>query len=143
MEQPRYTEQQVRNALASARSLTEALRTLGLRPAGGNYQTLRKLIERYRISTDHLDPIWTRRNLRSRSAIPLDKILVEHSNYHRCSLKRRLYESGLKPRHCELCGQSEEWRGRPMSLILDHINGVATTTESRTCGSSARTVPQR
>ena len=24
---------------------------------------------------------------------------------------------------CELCGQGEEWRGRRMALILDHING--------------------
>ena len=31
---------------------------------------------------------------------------------------------GLRPRYCELCGQGEEWCGRRMSLILDHINGV-------------------
>jgi hypothetical protein len=41
-------------------------------------------------------------------------------------LKKRLYESGIKKRCCELCGQSEQWRGRQMSLILDHTNGVAT-----------------
>jgi HNH endonuclease len=44
----------------------------------------------------------------------------------RGSLKRRLYATGLKQRRCELCGQGEDWRGRPMALILDHINGVAT-----------------
>jgi hypothetical protein len=123
---PRYTEQQVRDAVASGRSLTEALRALGLRSAGGNYQTLRRLIERYDISIAHLDPIWTRRHPRSRKAIPLDQVLVEHSNYHRGTLKRRLYEVGLKSRRCELCGQSEEWHGQRMSLILDHVNGVAT-----------------
>jgi hypothetical protein len=26
---------------------------------------------------------------------------------------------------CELCGQGEIWQGRQMSMILDHINGVA------------------
>ena len=35
-----------------------------------------------------------------------------------------MYEAGLKPRACELCGQGEEWRGGRMSLILDHVNGV-------------------
>ena len=35
-----------------------------------------------------------------------------------------LYATGLKQRECELCGQGELWRGRAMSLILDHINGV-------------------
>jgi ribosomal protein S27AE len=40
-------------------------------------------------------------------------------------LKNRLYEEGVKERRCELCGQGELWRSRPMALILDHINGVA------------------
>lgn len=51
--------------------------------------------------------------------------MVEHSSYSRHKLKRRLYDEGLKDRRCEQCGQGEVWRGRPMSLILDHINGVA------------------
>jgi hypothetical protein len=50
---PRYTEEDVRAAVAESPSLTGALRRLGLRPAGGDHQTLRKLIERYGISTDH------------------------------------------------------------------------------------------
>jgi hypothetical protein len=57
-------------------------------------------------------------------ARPLEDILVAGSTYSRGSLKRRLWASGLKPRRCELCGQGELWRGRPMGLILDHINGV-------------------
>jgi hypothetical protein len=122
----RYTEQQVRDSVAAARSLTEALRTLGLRAAGGNYGTLRKLIDRYSISVEHFDPIWTRRHPRSRTAMPLEDVLVEHSNYDRGRLKRRLYEKGLKARRCELCGQGEDWQGQAMSLILDHVNGVAT-----------------
>jgi HNH endonuclease len=52
-------------------------------------------------------------------------VTVENSRYHRGHLKRRLYAEGLKERRCELCGQGEEWRGRRMALILDHINGVA------------------
>jgi hypothetical protein len=39
-------------------------------------------------------------------------------------VKQRLYDAGLKARQCELCGQGEEWQGRHMSLILDHVNGV-------------------
>ena len=44
---------------------------------------------------------------------------------------------------CELCGQGEMWRGAEMALILDHVNGVATTTGSRTSGSSAPTATRR
>ena len=39
-------------------------------------------------------------------------------------LKRKLYNANLKERKCELCGQGEEWCGKHMSLILDHINGI-------------------
>lgn len=50
--------------------------------------------------------------------------MVRGSTYGRTNLKRRLFEEGLKERSCELCGQGEQWKGRWMSLILDHINGV-------------------
>jgi hypothetical protein len=122
----RYTEQDVRIAVAESPSLTAALRRLGLRPAGGNHRTLRKLIERYGISTDHFNKNWVLRGPRRRNAIPLYDVLVENSHYSRAKLKQRLYEAGLRRRECELCGQGENWNGKQMSLILDHINGVAT-----------------
>ncbi len=106
--------------------MAEALRLLGLRPAGGNHKTLKTLIERYGISIGHFDPYWTQRGQRRPDARPLASILVEHSTYSRNHLKRRLYDEGLKRRACELWGQDEHWRGQQMALILDHINGVAT-----------------
>jgi HNH endonuclease len=123
---PRYTEQQVRDAVASARSLADALRTLGLRPAGGNHRTLHRLIAKYGISIDHLDPRWAMRRQRRSVATPLSEILIEDSTYSRGHLKDRLLAEGVKQRTCELCGLGDKWRGRPMSLILDHINGVPT-----------------
>src|SRR5437588_3378788 len=106
---PRYTIEQVRAVVASSSSLTQALRTLGLRTAGGNFNTLRKLIHRHGISTDHFDPNWTRRGPLTRTATPLHQILVRDSHYNRRDLKRRLFARGLKQRSCEFCGQTEEW----------------------------------
>jgi DNA-binding transcriptional ArsR family regulator len=40
----------------------------------------------------------------------------------RAYLKRRLLRAGLLPRCCQQCGISE-WRGKPLSLHLHHING--------------------
>jgi hypothetical protein len=122
----RYTEEDLRVAVAESPSLTAALRRLGLRPAGGNHRTLRKLIERFGISTEHFNQNWVLRGPRPRQAIPLCDVLVENSGYSRTNLKERLYAAGLKVRSCELCGQTEEWNGRHMSLILDHVSGVAT-----------------
>jgi hypothetical protein len=121
---PKYSESEIRDAVDNSRSLAAALRRLGLRTGGGNPRTLKRHIAHYGVSTDHFDPNWTLRGERSRPTTTLEEIMVEHSSYHRGALKRRLYASGLKSRTCELCGQGELWRGRPMALILDHINGV-------------------
>lgn len=123
---PRYSEQQARDAIAESISYTEALRRLGMRPAGGNHATLKRYAtEVWRISTTHFDPAWARtRAFRERKPRPLEDVLVRSSSYPRGHLKRRLYAAGLKQPICELCGQGEVWNGRRMSLILDHINGI-------------------
>jgi DNA-binding CsgD family transcriptional regulator len=47
---------------------------------------------------------------------------VKRNRYH---LKRRLLADGLKEPVCEECGIAE-WRGRPLSLELHHVNGDGT-----------------
>ncbi|GAA3222647.1 hypothetical protein GCM10017691_08930 [Pseudonocardia petroleophila] len=37
-------------------------------------------------------------------------------------MRQRLITEGLKPAHCEECGLTG-WRGRPLPLALDHVNG--------------------
>ncbi len=106
-------------------SLTGVLRELGLRPAGGNFRQLRRWITEWEIATDHFDPDAGRRAGIARRGAPLEDYMVEHSTYSRATLKHRLFSEGYKTRCCELCGQGEQWRGTRMSLILDHINGVA------------------
>ena len=76
------------------------------------------------ISTEHFAPYAHVGAQLANRLIPLEEVLVERSSYSRQSLKRRLFEDGLKARACELCGQGEIWRGQRMSLILDHVNGV-------------------
>jgi hypothetical protein len=121
---PRYSEAEARAAIASSTTLTEALRRLGMRPAGGNHATLRKYIQKWRIPTDHLVGSGGGAPPPRREPTPLAEVLVAGSTYSRVSLKRRLFAEGLKQRLCEICGQGEVWRGRRMALILDHVNGV-------------------
>jgi hypothetical protein len=120
----RYTEAELRQAIASSRSWAEALRRLGYCPSGNNWKTLKKRARAMDIPTDHFDPNAAARERGRCQRTPLTEILVEGSVYSRGRLKGRLYEEGLKKRECELCGQSETWFGKPMSLILDHVNGV-------------------
>lgn len=124
---PRYSEDDARAAIAASLSWTEALRRLGMCASGGGYRILQKYASVWAIPTDHFDPhaasIAGLARMRA-GATPLEDLLVEGRFTQGAQLKKRLYAAGIKSRHCELCGQGEEWRGRPMSLILDHINGV-------------------
>jgi hypothetical protein len=122
---PRFTETDAREAIAESDCWSSALRRLGMRAAGGNHKTLQKWAELWEIPTDHFDAGRARARANTMRARPLETVLVPNSTYTRGTLKRRLYAEGLKTRECELCGQGEEWRGRKMSLILDHINGDA------------------
>ena len=119
---PRYTEDQARVAIGAAHSFAEALRLLGMRPAGGNHATLKRYAERWGISTAHFD--WPYIRPYPRAIRSLDEVLVKDSGYSRRRLKRRLFAEGIKFRHCEMCGQGEEWRGERIALVLDHVNGI-------------------
>jgi hypothetical protein len=121
---PRYTEEALRDAVAESCSWAETLRRLGYCPTGGNWRTLKRRVAELGISTDHFDPYAAVRRRTPGRRIPLDQILIEGSTYSRTSLKRRLFETGLKARHCEICGQDENWHGATIGLILDHVNGV-------------------
>lgn len=120
-----FTKAQLREAVATSGSYNDTLRKVGLRPAGGNYATVKKYIRLWEISVDHF-PKGGRYPRGGRDPIPLEEVLVVGSTYHRAMLKRRLYEAGLKSPACELCSQGEIWQGKRMAMILDHVNGDAT-----------------
>jgi hypothetical protein len=122
---PRYSEAEARAAIQVSQSWSEALRRLGMCHTGGGHAVLRKYAALWKISTEHFDPYAAARGPRVRRRKPMAEILVEHSTFSRKHLKERLYEAGLKQPVCELCGQGDTWRGRPMGMILDHVNGVS------------------
>src|SRR5687768_10478059 len=102
---PRYAAAAARAAAASARCYSEALRTLGLRAAGGNHKVFRKWVDEiWKIPTDHFDRYAASRGHEAPNARPLEDYLVEHSTISRHKLKLRLYREGLKEPTCEICG---------------------------------------
>lgn len=119
-----FSELALRSAIAQAECWSDVLRSLGYAPKGHNYRTVKRYVAEWGISTDHFDPNVGRRRAAHSRKMPLDQALVENSTYPRGRLKRRLLAAGLKEPYCELCGQGEIWRGRWMSLVLDHINGI-------------------
>lgn len=124
------SKEELEKVINNNNSLSGVLREMGYSTKSGNFQTL----HRYGIKYGLTDKINSLKNSKekyignSNGIIHnLEDILVENSTYGNTnSLKRRLYRNKIKERKCELCGQTEEWRGIYMSLILDHINGIHT-----------------
>lgn len=119
----------LKNAISQSRTYSEVLKRLGIRAAGGNFDTLKKYIKKYEIDITHFEA----RKVRNEKLSDFRKkfikkniqdYLVAGSDYNRGHLKERLYTEKIKERNCEICGQGEEWNGKKMSLILDHINGI-------------------
>lgn len=52
--------------------------------------------------------------------LPIERILLQSK---RKLVKRRLIQAGILVNRCSLCG-IDEWRGKPLSIQIDHINGV-------------------
>ncbi len=52
------------------------------------------------------------------------KCFVENSTYPRHRLKERIIKENLIEYKCDICGNTGEWNGKPLSLVLDHINGI-------------------
>ncbi|MBC3190541.1 transposase [Pseudonocardia sp. C8] len=121
----RYTDGELAAAVATETSVHGVLRRLGYEPNGGMFRAVTARIRTLGLDTSHFTGrSWARgHRFPMRRARPLSEILVRNSDYHSSAvLRRRLIAEGLKEPRCEECGLAE-WRGRPLPLHLDHVNG--------------------
>lgn len=119
-----YSDDEFVAAAKASISVAETLRRLGLVPKGGNYRTVRADVSRLKLDVSHwLGLAHLRGKTRRLPRLPLCDILVDGSEYSRTHMKKRILQEGLLKNECILCGQIPEWKGKPLVLILDHING--------------------
>ena len=123
---PHFQRENFEPIVREANNVLDVARKLGLKAAGGNHKIINQYIQKYGIDTSHFEFHKKDRlfNFGQQKILSLEVVMVENSSYSRSSLKERLYKSGIKKRECEECGQGEEWRGKRIGLILDHINGI-------------------
>ena len=124
-----WKEEDLISAVQSSRSIRQVLIKIGLKETGENYYTFHREVKRLCLDTSHFTG---QAHLRGRrhnwtKSIPLQEVLVENSTYSKTSdLKKRLVKDGLLKNVCHICGLDPNWNGKPLSLQLDHINGVRT-----------------
>lgn len=112
------TDEKFVEALKNNPTIKAALYSLGMATSGGNYDTARRIAIKYDVDVKCKKPgksNWKRE--------PIEKILVENSNYGCWRLKNRLIEEGFLEYKCDECGINK-WNDKPLSLHMDHINGI-------------------
>jgi hypothetical protein len=119
----RYTDDDLVAAVRAEQTVHGVLRRLGYTPNGGMFRAIKGHIRALGLDTSHFTgQAWARGTARPRESAPLEEILVRGSTYPSSRLRKRLIRAGLKTARCEGCGV-HEWRGKPLPLELDHING--------------------
>lgn len=120
-----YSDERFLDTVKQSESWAEVARRLGLKVGGGTQISLRKLAIRLNADTSHFTGMGWNIGLKFQPnpPKPLVEILIEGKRYSNTDhIRKRLIREGLKKAECEIC-KRKSWRGKPIPLHLDHING--------------------
>lgn len=106
-----YTDVELLSMIKSVSSLSQLIESLGLRPAGGNYNTVRKLLKRLDADTTH----WTGKGWSAGMQL---KNLEEYTKS--VQIKKHLIVE--RDHKCEMCNLAT-WLNQPITLELEHSDG--------------------
>jgi hypothetical protein len=121
-----WSDEQFVQAVKESENYTQVIIKLGLRPAGGNGETVRTNITRLGLDTQHFTNTSQLRGLREhvqKHTWTDDEVFCRKSQANRRMVRMRLLKHGMKY-VCNECDQTPMFRGKPLTLQLDHINGV-------------------
>lgn len=120
-----WTDEALVEAVASMRSYRSVLIKLGLIPAGGNYDQVKKRIAILNLNTSHFTgKVWNKGTKYTlNSTINVEELLKENIDVQSYKLKHKLFAKGLKQPKCELCGWAQMSLDGRIPVEIDHING--------------------
>ena len=121
----KWTREILQVAVSASTNMCEVLRHLGLEVVGGHHTHISRRIKAYDIDTSHFQ-VPTRRGKAWRPRTP-EGLLVEQPvgqarRIPSDRLKWAMTALGMQER-CAQCGTEAVWRGHPLPLEVDHIDG--------------------
>lgn len=121
-------KEQLELIISGSSSYSEILRKLNIFSQGSNINTLKRRIEYEKIDTSHikkgLDSNRGKKFGPSKNKIPNNILFVENSSTSRSVIRARLIKENIISYSCSNCGLEPKWNGNPLSMVLDHINGI-------------------
>lgn len=112
-----FTVEQVQQIVKSSTTKKEIAEKLGYSSNGGTtHKTLTEYFIKHNIDTSHLknnvNPVYT-----------IETVFCKNGTISQHSLVNWYKKGNYTPYKCSICGQQPEWNGKPLIMILDHING--------------------
>lgn len=116
------TKEEIQELLDTCDSYSEVMRRLGLNPRNGSVKTLHARIKKENLDCSNVEKRkWTKQFSRT---IPNELVFVENSTTSRHIVKKKIIKSNLIPYVCSGCGNKGKYNNKPLSLQLDHKNGI-------------------
>jgi hypothetical protein len=120
-----YSDELLADAVRQSTSMAGVLRLLGVPNTGGQHSHLSRRVKRAGIDTSHFLGQAHSRGTPGRRLPPEQVLVVRPAGSPRPD--RQVLFNALKtlgvPYVCGSCGCGPEWRGQPLTLHIDHING--------------------
>jgi 5-methylcytosine-specific restriction endonuclease McrA len=111
-----YTDHDVITAASQSQSMSELLKALGLKAVGGNYNNMKRIIQKLNIDCSHwkTDNGWFNRG----------RQMKDWSQYSRSS-RLKIHLIKLRTNCCENC-KTSVWLEKPIKLEVHHLDGNRT-----------------
>lgn len=114
-----YTDEDFKKIVEESTTLKEISDKIGYSTiAGDAFHQIKNRIEKLKLSTAHLQQ--NKKEVQKRNP---ENIFIENSTAAQTTLRRWYIKGEYSPYVCAICGLKPEWQGKPLTLILDHING--------------------
>lgn len=114
-----FSDEEFIEIVKSSHSMLEIAQKLGYTShSGSNGQRIRLRIDKLGLSTEHFKIGYKRPQVRTP-----ENIFIENSTASQKILRTHYYNGKYTPYVCSICGLKPIWQEKPLTLILDHING--------------------
>jgi 5-methylcytosine-specific restriction endonuclease McrA len=123
------TKEEFQKLFDESNTKSEILKKLDATTNSGHFTMLNNRIKSDNINLDRFKDnrtkfIKNKYNGSLLAKIESKNILVEHSDFGRASLKKRLIDEKLIDYNCAICNNKGVWMNASLVLQLDHINGI-------------------
>ncbi|MEU9087905.1 HNH endonuclease signature motif containing protein [Streptomyces sp. NPDC048357] len=121
----KWTREVLTEAVAASTTMCEVLRRLGLEVVGGHRTHISRRVKSFGIDTSHFklpSPAGRPKIRRTPEALLVRQAGPHPRRVQSEQLKWALGSTGV-PELCQMCGIGPVWRGHPLPLEVDHIDG--------------------